>query len=89
MASSASGWLARILASGDHDGDRSLVVRPRLDARELPGRSRGQYLEEVAVEQHLGWEDSNSEMSLYKRLGRTPWFSRMFSYQRLFALPRG
>jgi hypothetical protein len=44
---------------------------------------------EVAVEQHLGWEDSNSEMSLYKRLGRTPWFSRMFSYQRLFALPRG
>jgi hypothetical protein len=25
----------------------------------------------------LGWEDSNSEMSLYKRLGRTPWFFRI------------
>src|SRR5437870_2879842 len=25
-------------------------------------------------------------MSLYKTLGRTPWFSRTFLYQRLFAL---
>jgi hypothetical protein len=28
----------------------------------------------------LGWEDSNSEMLLYTALGRTPWFSRTFSY---------
>src|SRR5260370_26933816 len=33
----------------------------------------------------LGWEDSNSEMSVFCNLGRTPWVYRAFSYQRLFA----
>src|SRR5260370_10592890 len=33
----------------------------------------------------LGWEDSNSELSVFCHLGRTPWVYRAFSYQRLFA----
>src|SRR5260370_34168017 len=33
----------------------------------------------------LGWEDSNSEMSVFCNLGRAPWVYRAFSYQRLFA----
>jgi len=32
-----------------------------------------------------GVKDSNSEMSAFCNLGRTPWVYRAFSYQRLFA----
>jgi hypothetical protein len=58
------------------------------DDQRLPARPSNAFSVRDETTAWLGWEDSNPKMSLYKRLGRTPWFSRIFSYQRIFALPR-
>jgi hypothetical protein len=63
--------LTRRLQAWIPDHERAAAGKGRRSARTSPGRNAS--------------KDSNSEMSVFCNLGRTPWVYRAFSYQRLFA----